>query len=92
MKGKLTGKEAEKTNYIGRGLAIGLAIGAGSGVALSAATDNPGLLAIGIGCGISLGVAIGASLQRRHEEEQSGEAEPAAQSDGDEGVGEDGAS
>ena len=69
MKGKLSGKEAEKTNYVSRGLAIGLVIGAGFGIALSAATDNPGLLAIGIGCGISLGVAIGSSLQRRHEGE-----------------------
>jgi hypothetical protein len=67
MKGKLGSKEPEKTDYIGRGLALGLAIGAGWGVALSAATDNPGMLAIGVGCGISLGVAIGSSLQRRHE-------------------------
>jgi hypothetical protein len=71
MKSKLSSKEAEKTSYVGRGLAIGLAIGAGFGVALSAATDNPGMLAIGIGCGISLGVAIGSSQQRRHEEEQA---------------------
>jgi hypothetical protein len=85
MKGKLSGKEAEKSNYIGRGLALGLAIGAGWGVALSAATDNPGLLAIGIGCGISLGVAIGSGLQRRHE----GESGPVV---GDESVGEDGSS
>jgi len=85
MKGNLSSKETEKSNYIGRGLAIGLAIGAGFGVALSAATDNPGLLAIGIGCGISLGIAIGTSLQRRHEEESG----PGV---GDEGVGEDGSS
>lgn len=89
MKGKLTGKELEKTNYIGRGLALGLVLGAGWGVALSAASDNPAFLAIGAGCGMSIGIAIGTSLQRRHEEEQLGEAEPVV---GDQSVGEDGAS
>jgi hypothetical protein len=89
MKGKLIGKEAEETNYVSRGMAMGLAIGAGLGVALSAATDNPGLLAIGIGCGLSIGVAIGTSLQRRHEAEHSEGTGPVS---GDEGMGTDGAS
>ena len=89
MKGKLTGKESAETNYVSRGLAIGLVLGAGWGVALSAATDNPGMLAIGIGCGLSLGIAIGTGLQRRHEEEQSEGTRPVV---GDDGVGDDGSS
>ena len=84
MKGKLSSEVPEKTNYVGRGLAIGLAIGAGYGVVLSAATDNPAFLSIGIGSGLAMGIAIGSGLQRRHEEAQ---AERAAI--GDEGVDED---
>lgn len=42
-------------------IGLGIAIGAGVGLALSVATDNQGLLAVGI----AVGVAVGAGLQRR---------------------------
>jgi hypothetical protein len=74
MANKPTHWEPRDVNYVSRGLAIGLTIGAGLGVVLSAATDNPGMLAIGTGCGISLGVAIGSSQQRQHEAAQLEEA------------------
>jgi hypothetical protein len=76
MKSKQTGQDPKVVNYVGQGLALGLIFGTGIGTALSAATDNPGLLAIGIGAGMTLGIGIGTSLQRRHEEAQSPGAEP----------------
>ena len=48
-------------NYIGMGIAIGLALGGGLGLL---AFDN---IAIGVGAGLVLGLAIGSALQARHE-------------------------
>ena len=75
MKDNSTGQEPKRVDYVAQGFSLGLALGAGWGVVLSAALDRPWFIAIGVGCGISLGLAIGSSLQRRHEGEEAGESE-----------------
>jgi hypothetical protein len=49
--------QEERSQVLGRWVAIGLAIGAGVGVAL----DN---IAIGVGIGLAIGAAIGAAQAR----------------------------
>ena len=70
MKSEQSGQEKKQVNYIGIGFVLGLAIGVAWGVALSAATDSPAFISIGIGGGMCIGIAIGSSLQRRHEQEE----------------------
>jgi len=50
--------EEKKVNYMALGIASGVALGAGIGVAMND-------LAIGIGIGVALGVAIGAGMQEQ---------------------------
>ena len=91
MKNTSTGQEPKKVDYVTQGFGLGLVLGAGWGVVLSAALDNPAFIAIGVGCGISLGLAIGTSLQRRHEE-GAGSSEGVFKHDGGHPTGEDGSS
>ena len=88
MTDRQTGQEPQKTtNYVALVLSIGLVIGAGVGVTLSAATDNPGLLAIGVGCGLAMGAGIGSALQRQHEGKDAAGDGPVVKVDGDQGTG-----
>ena len=74
MKDEQIGQE-KQVNYTGIGLVLGLAIGAAWGIALSAATDSPAFISIGIGGGMCIGLAIGSSMQRRHEQQEGVEPE-----------------
>jgi hypothetical protein len=51
----------KKPSYMGIGLAIGLCLGAGLGLAL----DNMAFM----GAGLPIGVAIGAALDQRHRQQ-----------------------
>lgn len=53
-------------HFIGMWMGIGIAIFSGVGVALSAATDNPGLIGIGPALGVAVGLAIGTGVEERH--------------------------
>ena len=55
----------ESSNYAARGMAIGLAIGAGWGVALDAGLKNMAFMSIGVGAGMCIGPAIGAGLDKK---------------------------
>ena len=52
-----------KTNYIGLGVAFGIILGAGMGLAL----DNMAFM----GAGLAIGVAIGAGLEQRHKQDDA---------------------
>jgi len=54
--------------FVGRWMAIGMAIFAGFGVVLSVSTDNPGLIGIGPALGISFGLSVGSAIEKRHAE------------------------
>jgi hypothetical protein len=65
MSQQTNGSTKQKEHYMGRGMAIGMAMFAPIGIALFILTDNPGLLGIGPAIGISIGVAIGEHLYKR---------------------------
>ena len=62
----MNGRDNEQNH---RFLTLGIAIGAGFGVALglilSTVFDNPGFFAIGISCGLGTGLSIGVALDER---------------------------
>jgi hypothetical protein len=55
----------DKSEYMGRGMAIGMIVCMPLGVALFIITGNPGLLGIGPAVGVAMGVAIGEGLYQR---------------------------
>jgi MFS family permease len=54
-----------ETNYLGVGIAIGAGLGVAYGVVLTAATDNPAFLGVGIAVGTGTGISIGVALNER---------------------------
>ena len=75
--------EVQEINYTSKGLLFGMIFGVAWGLVLSAVTDNPAFLSIGIGSGLAIGVGIGSSMQRRYEQEQGASLEG---EDGEEGA------
>lgn len=59
-------KQYPEDHFLGVGMAIGIAIFSGVGVAISTSTGNPGLIGIGPAIGIPLGLAIGKSMEEKH--------------------------
>ena len=56
-------------HFIGKGMAIGIAIGAGIGVPLSSAIGNPGMISIGLPIGLVLGLAMGKKWEEKAKKE-----------------------
>lgn len=66
-------------HFVARWMGIGIAMFSGVGVALSVATDNPGLIGIGPAIGVGVGLAIGAGVEERYKRE--GRIRPASPED-----------
>ena len=62
-------KKYPEGHFLGIGMAIGIAIFSGVGIALSTSTGNPGLIGIGPAIGVSLGLAIGKSMEDKYHKE-----------------------
>jgi multidrug efflux pump subunit AcrA (membrane-fusion protein) len=56
-------------HFIGMGMAIGIAIFSGFGVAIGVSTGNPGLYGIGPAVGVGFGLAIGKSIEDKYRKE-----------------------
>jgi hypothetical protein len=65
IKDKSTYQTSQETNYIGVGVAIGAGLGVAYGLVLSTTLDNPAFLGAGIPLGVGPGIAIGAALNAR---------------------------
>jgi hypothetical protein len=62
-------KQYPEGHFPGVGMAMGIAIFSGTGVALSASTGNPGLIGIGPAIGMIIGLSIGSSLEKKYKKE-----------------------
>jgi hypothetical protein len=58
-------EDEEHKRYLAMGLAIYMPSFSAIGIALCAATDKPGFLALGPAIGAALGMAVGEGLYRR---------------------------
>jgi hypothetical protein len=59
-------KKYPEGHFLGVGMAIGICIFSGVGVALSTSTDNPGLMGIGPAIGVAIGLAIGKGMEDKY--------------------------
>jgi len=59
-------KKYPEGHFLGVGIAIGIPIFSGVGIALSNSTGNPGLIGIGPAIGVILGLAIGKSMEDKY--------------------------
>lgn len=62
-------KQYPEGHFLGVGIAIGMLIFSGVGVALSTSLDNPGLIGIGPAIGVAIGVAIGQAMEDKAKKE-----------------------
>jgi hypothetical protein len=62
-------KKYPEGHFMGIGIAIGIAIFSGVGIAISNATDNPGLIGLGPALGVAIGVAIGSAMEEKAKKE-----------------------
>ena len=56
-------------HFLGQGMAIGIAIGAGLGVPFSIAIGKPGMFSIGLPIGVAIGYAMGLNWEKKAKEE-----------------------
>jgi hypothetical protein len=56
-------------HFVGKWMAIGIAIFSGLGIPLAIITENLGLIGIGPAMGAAFGVAIGQSVEAKHKKE-----------------------
>jgi hypothetical protein len=62
-------KKYPEGHFLGVGMAIGIAIFSGVGIALSTSIGNPGLIGIGPALGVGIGLAIGKSIEDKYKKQ-----------------------
>jgi hypothetical protein len=59
-------KKYPEGHFMEVGMAIGMIIFSGVGVALSTSTDNPGMIGVGPAIGLAIGIGIGKSMEEKY--------------------------